>query len=149
LIEVRQCSHAYRDIFRICHTSGHGSRMIAAVRDSPSPLRTVWPKLLIFRRFNSGIRFALESCYGGLSKSDAGARSEWDFTTSRSPFPGGAICASGHRMAARKSARLGRRNPATRPARRLSRPQERALRTRETAQDETGCIESQHNRIEF
>ena len=51
----------------------------------------------------------------------------------RPAIRGGAVHASTHGVAARASRHLGRRNPAARPARRLSWGQERALRAREAA----------------
>jgi hypothetical protein len=91
----------------------------------------------------SEIRFRYRICGGVLSwgapTGDAGGRPGTDFTASWPPVDGGALRASGHAMAARESQRLGGRNPAARPARRLSRWQERALRARETAEGWAPC----------
>ena len=124
--------------------------MIGSVKDSPGQLLASVAEGTDL----SGIRFRYQICPGVLlwraQPGDARARPERDFTTSWSPsFRGGAVCASDHAVAARESGRHGRRNPATRPARWLSRRQERALQTREAAEDELGYVEGQNISIEF
>jgi hypothetical protein len=47
-------------------TSCAGSRMTDPVRDSPCSLRTSWPKILILRQFNFGIKLALGVLHGEL-----------------------------------------------------------------------------------
>ena len=124
--------------------------MIGSVKDSPGQLLASVAEGTDL----SGIRFRYQICPGVLlwraQPGDAGARPERDFTTSWSPsFRGGAVCASDHAVAARESGRFGRRNPATRPARWLSRRQERALQTREGAEDQLGYVEGQNISTEF
>jgi hypothetical protein len=57
--------------------------MIDAVRDSPCSVLAARQKPLIFRQFNSGIKFALESCHGGFDQVPLGRRQD------RTPQPRG------------------------------------------------------------
>src|SRR2546425_11285847 len=108
--------------------------MIGAVRASPGSLVTSASEVTD----KSEDRFRYQICRGVLSwrapTGDAGGGPGTDFTASWPPVHGAAIRLSSHAVAARESQRLWGRNPAARPARRLSRWQERALRARETAE---------------
>src|SRR5262249_58755291 len=87
----------------------------------------------------SPVQIRYQICPGVLQwraqSGDARARPERDFTISRAAFRGGASCTTDHSVAAGRSARFKRRNLAARPACRLSRWQERTLRTRKGTQD--------------
>src|SRR5262245_30637322 len=73
----------------------------------------------------------MESCRGHLKLQGDGTRSATAWP--RAPVDCGALRTSGRTVAARGSKPSRRRNPAARPARWLSRWQERALRAREAA----------------